>query len=383
MDESLSSRAGRYVPQPTGYRSFTPAGLPPVPPIDMGELWEILSTADRALGRLDGAAQGLPNPDLFVYMYVRKEAVLSSQIEGTQASLIDVLEFEADGLQQGKAQDVGEVINYIGAMNYGLERLNELPLSLRLIREIHANLLQGVRGGERTPGEFRRTQNWIGSMGSTLATATYVPPAPPDMLIALDNLERFIHAESTIPFLVKVGLVHAQFETIHPFLDCNRRTGRLLITFLLCQQKFLSQPLLYLSYYFKRHRMEYYDRLQSVRDSGDWEGWLKFFLKGVHDVANEATDTARQIVNLREEHRLALPAQLGSSALNGLRLLESLYANPIIEVNTAAKKLGLSFAYTNTLIKQMTDVGLLSEITGHRRNRKFAYHPYLALLDPQ
>lgn len=381
MDRGLANRAGGYVNQLAGYRSFVPSPLPPTPPVDMTDLWNVLSLADRALGRLDGASESLPNPDLFVFMYVRKEAVLSSQIEGTQASLIDVLQFEADGLKQGKAEDVGEVINYIAAMNYGLDRLDELPISLRLIREIHAQLLTGVRGGERTPGEFRRTQTWVGHPGSNLATATYVPPAPYDMLASLDNLERFIHSDANMPFLIKVGLIHAQFETIHPFLDGNGRTGRLLITFLLCQQKLLTRPLLYLSYYFKAHRTEYYDRLQAVRDAGDWEGWLNFFLRGVYEVSKEATETARQIVNLREEHRHLIPSHLGASSSNALRLLELLFTNPIIDVRSVSAKLGLSFAYVNTIIRDLTQIGILSEITGNRRNRKFSYTPYLDLLD--
>ncbi len=279
-------RAGQYIQQPTGYKAFIPSDLPPNPSVGMDpEMWDLLSRADRALGRLDGSTEILPNPDLFVFMYVRKEAVLSSQIEGTQASLMDVLEFEAQAMDSGKPSDVEEVVNYVGAMNHGLQRLQELPLSLRLIREIHEKLLANVRGGERNPGEFRSRQNWIGPPGCKLSEAFFVPPPPVEMMRALGELEKFLHDESPMPFLIKVGLAHAQFETIHPFLDGNGRVGRLLITFLLCEKGILKRPLLYLSWYFKKNRGEYYDKLQSVRDRGDWESWLKFFLKGVEQVA--------------------------------------------------------------------------------------------------
>lgn len=271
----------------------------------------MLSQADRALGRLDGATDALPNPELFVSMYVRKEAVLSSQIEGTQASLIDVLEFESQALEPNNPKEVGEVVNYISAINYGLERLKSLPISLRLIREIHNELMKGVRGAERNPGEFRRTQNWIGASGCSLAEAAYVPPPPHQMLQSLDNLEKFLHSSQPLPTLIKVGLAHAQFETIHPFLDGNGRTGRLLITFLLCEQNILQRPLLYISYYFKKYRSEYYSHLQAIRDTGNWEGWLKFFLLGVYETAQEATSTARQIVSLKEEHRQLALNEMG------------------------------------------------------------------------
>lgn len=250
-----STRAGQYVHQIEGYQAFIPSPLPPQPEILMDqEMWNLLSQADRALGRLDGATDALPNPDLFVFMYVRKEAVLSSQIEGTQASLMDVLEFESQALEPQNPQDIAEVVNYINAINHGLERLKDLPVSLRLIKEIHEKLMREVRGSERDPGEFRRSQNWIGTGGCSLKDATYVPPPPHEMLKSLDNLEKFLHSSQPMPTLIKVGLAHAQFETIHPFLDGNGRTGRLLITFLLCEQNILQRPLLYISYYFKKYR---------------------------------------------------------------------------------------------------------------------------------
>ncbi len=374
------SRAGRYVEQIEGYKAFIPNPLPPTPEIIMDqEMWNLLSQADRALGRLDGATDALPNPDLFVFMYVRKEAVLSSQIEGTQASLIDVLEFESQALEPNNPQDVGEVVNYIGAINYGLERLKDLPVSLRLIREIHQELMKGVRGAERNPGEFRRSQNWIGAGGCSLVDAIYVPPPPHEMLQSLDNLEKFLHSPQPMPTLIKVGLAHAQFETIHPFLDGNGRTGRLLITLLLCEQNILQRPLLYISYYFKKYRAEYYDRLQAVRDNGNWESWLKFFLRGVYEVAQEAAATARKIVKLKEEHRQLLLDRMGRRSGNAIALIESLYFRPIFTVEYAAVITNLTYPNANTLIKDLTDIGLLQEITGQKRNRAFSYAPYLAV----
>jgi Fic family protein len=375
-----ASRAGQYIEQIEGYRAFIPNPLPPVPEIIMDqEMWNLLSQADRALGRLDGATDALPNPDLFVFMYVRKEAVLSSQIEGTQASLIDVLEFESQALEPDNPQEVAEVVNYISAINYGLERLKELPISLRLIREIHQELMAGVRGAERNPGEFRRSQNWIGAGGCSLAEASYVPPPPHEMLQSLDNLEKFLHSLQPMPTLIKVGLAHAQFETIHPFLDGNGRTGRLLITFLLCEQNILQRPLLYISYYFKKYRTEYYDCLQAVRDSGNWEGWLKFFLRGVYEVAQEAAATARKIVTLKEEHRQLVLNTMGRRSGNAIALLESLYFRPIFTVEHAEKITNLSYPNANTLIKDLSDIGLLQEITGQKRNRAFSYEPYLTV----
>jgi Fic family protein len=375
-----SSRAGQYVEQLEGYKAFIPKPLPPVPEIIMDqEMWTLLSQADLALGRLDGATDALPNPDLFVFMYVRKEAVLSSQIEGTQASLIDILEFESQALQPDNPQDVAEVVNYISAINYGLERLKQLPVSLRLIRDIHQELMKGVRGSERNPGEFRRSQNWIGAGGCTLAQATYVPPPPHEMLQALDNLEKFLHSPQPIPTLIKIGLAHAQFETIHPFLDGNGRIGRLLVTFLLCEGNVLRRPLLYISYYFKKHRSEYYDRLQAIRNSGKWEDWLKFFLCGVSEVAQEAAATARKIVNLKEEHRQLVLNKMGRRSGNAITLLESLYFRPIFTVEQAATTTNLSYPNANTLIKELRDIGLLQEVTGQKRNRAFSYAPYLAV----
>lgn len=375
-------RAGRYVQQAGGYRAFVPAPLPPDPPLDLsGRLRERLSEADYALGRLDGAVLTLPNPDLFVFMYVRKEAVLSSQIEGTQSSLQNLLAAEAQLFDPDTPKDVQEVANYVRAMNHGLMRLTELPVSVRLIREIHAVLMQGVRGGRLQPGELRTSQNWIGPPGCTLATATFVPPPPHEVPQALSDLEKFLHAANGLPPLVQVGLAHAQFETIHPFLDGNGRIGRLLITFLLTEKRLLEKPALYLSHYFKQHRAEYYDRLQAVRDAGDWEGWLAFFLDGVIATSREATATAAAILRMREDYRAMITEHLGRAAANGQRVMDRLFDHPIVTVATVREWLGLTPAGANQIVNRLEAIGLLREITGYARNRRFRFEPYLKLFE--
>ena len=372
-------RAGVYLPQPGGYRAFIPSPLPPTPPVVMDDaMQQALSLADRALGRLDGSIRTLPNPDLFVFMYVRKEAVLSSQIEGTQSSLNDLLEAEAAIFDAERPRDVDEVLNYVRAMNYGLARLDTLPLSVRLIREIHQQLLEGVRGGNKQPGALRQTQNWIGPAGCTLNNATFVPPPPQQVPQVLGDLEIFLH-EERLPALVTIGLAHAQFETIHPFLDGNGRVGRLLIAFLLYQREILHKPVLYLSHYFKRNRAEYYERLQAVRDQGDWEGWLRFFLAGVHKVAQEATDTARKIVDLREHHRQLITQHFGRVTGNALKVLEHLYERPIISVNDIMQLTGVTFPPASRVMQKLVEHGLLTETTGQARNRLFRYRPYIDL----
>jgi Fic family protein len=374
------ARSGRYVSQPSGYKAFFPAALPPEPAVAiLGELQALLSEADLALGRLDGSIQILPNPDLFVFMYVRKEAVLSSQIEGTQSSLQDLLAAEASILSPDRPQDVAEVVNYVAAMNLGIERLKDLPVSVRLIREIHERLMRNVRGSNLTPGELRTTQNWIGPGGCTLSNATFVPPPPHALLEALGQLEKFLHGNDPLPLLVRIGLAHAQFETIHPFLDGNGRVGRLLITFLLCEKNVLQKPVLYLSHYFKTHRQEYYERLQATRDKGDWEGWITFFLKGVIEVSNEAAETARRILALREEHRNAIADHLGRAAGNGHRVLEQLYKKPIVSVKEVRELIGTTYPAANQLVDRMEQLGILKEITGQIRNRQFQYVPYIDL----
>jgi len=378
-------RAGRYVKQPGGYRAFLPAPLPPDPPIRLdAELARLLSDADRALGRLDGVGSILPNPDLFVAMYVRQEAVLSSQIEGTQSTLEDILEFEVEGRAkaQERPKDVEEVVNYIHAMNHGLRRLTELPLCLRLIREVHAELLKGVRGGKRNRGQFRRIQNWIGPSDCRIQEAEFVPPPPGEMKPALADFERFLHDTATLPTLIHCGLAHAQFETIHPFVDGNGRIGRLLITLLLCQRDVLQRPLLYLSYYFKAHRAQYYDRLTAIRNDDDWEGWLKFFLRGVLVVSQGATDTARDILNMRELHREAIGQRPGAGG-NGLRLLDYLFEQPIISIRMAEKHLRCSYVTAANAVEGLQRLQILREITGQPRNRRYRYEPYLAVFDRQ
>jgi Fic family protein len=402
-------RAGNYVKQATGYQAFIPAPLPPDPPVVIdAELGRLMSEADRALGRLDGVATVLPNPDLFVSMYVRQEAVLSSQIEGTQSTLEDVLQFEVDSKGREFPKDIQEVVNYVRAMNYGLERLKTLPLSLRLIREIHGKLLEGVRGSHRAPGEFRTSQNWIGPPGCTLNTATFVPPPVHEMHEALHNTEKFLH-DNSLPLLIQCGLAHAQFETIHPFLDGNGRVGRLLITFLLCHRQALGRPLLYLSHYLKQHRAEYYDRLMAIRNDGNWEGWLKFFVRGVFEVSQKATETARSIVRLREEHRRVLsekllpekPATAAPDSLHSRRrgaqagysreevtathydllLLEYLSEQPIVTIRMVEQRLHCVFVTADKVVNRFVKLGLLEEVTGYQRNRRFRYAPYLALFE--
>ena len=381
-DNNMQGRAGRYILQPSGYRAFIPAPLPPNPPVDLaGSLQVLLSEADYALGQLDGAILTLPNPDLFVFMYIRKEAVLSSQIEGTQSSLQNLLVAEARLHDPNAPADVSEVVNYVKAMTYGLNRLTELPFSVRLIREIHAELMRGVRGGHLTPGELRTSQNWIGPAGCTLREATFVPSPPQEVPRLLSDLERFLHSESTLPVLVQVGLAHAQFETIHPFLDGNGRLGRLLITFLLTERKRLAGPVLYLSHYFKRHRAEYYDRLQTVRDTGNWEDWLAFFLRGVTEVSTQAMQTASAILRMREDYRNSITEKLGRASGNGHRILEKLFNHPIVTVATVRNWLDITPAGANQLVNRLVDVGVLSEMTGYARNRRFRFEPYLRLFE--
>jgi Fic family protein len=377
--QQTSLRAGRYRRQPEGYETFVPA---PFPPTDLefgSELIQALSRADRELGALAGSSSILPNPDLFVFMYVRREAVLSSQIEGTQASLMDILEWEASEHHAESRVDVDEVSNYITALNYGLERTKTLPLSLRLLREIHGKLMSGVRGGEplKMPGEFRRSQNWIG--GRSPVTARYVPPSVDAMNAALGELELFLHSKSQFPLLIEIALAHAQFETIHPFLDGNGRIGRLLVSFLLCHHGVLEKPLLYLSIFFKENRQEYYDRLQAVRDHGEIEQWLEFFLEGVATVAKEATATARAIVGLRESLRERVTQKLGRRSSNANMLLDQLFKNPFVNVRQVEHWLGVSQPTANSLVNDLERIGLLREITGRRRDRRFLLEEYMEL----
>jgi Fic family protein len=373
---AMSQRAGRYLPQTTGYNAFVPAALPPIPDIEFdGEMRTLLSNADRDIARLDAIAALLPNPDLFVAMYVRHEAVLSSQIEGTQSTLEDLLAFEANATHNDTPKDVEEVINYVRAMNHGLRRLSELPLSLRLLREIHGELMQKVRGGEKSPGEFRTTQNWIGSSGSNLSTASFVPPPPHELMNTLGALETFLHeGKTTVPLLIRCGLAHAQFETIHPFLDGNGRVGRLLITLMLCEEQALTRPLLYLSVFLKAHRAEYYDRLTAIRTQGHWEQWLKFFLRGISVTARAATRTATDIVTMREQHRSAV-----AKNARALKLLDHLLQQPLMSPKRMAEVVGCSHPTALKLATDLQNRGWLQEVTGFERNRVYRYQPYLDL----
>lgn len=380
QDQVNLNRAGKYVMQLTGYQAFIPNPLPPDPPLELDdELLGLLSVADQSVGRLDSVSDMLPNPELFVSMYVRKEAVLSSQIEGTRASLVDVLEYEANFRHRQLPADVLETFNYVRALNAGLVRLDELPICNRLLREIHGILMEGVRGQERSPGEFRTSQNWIGIPGSSLESASYVPPPPHEMTMAMGALEQYLNSPVPSPVLIRAGLAHGQFEMIHPFLDGNGRLGRLLITFLLCQQEVLTRPLLYLSSYFKEYQTEYYERLRAISAEGDWEGWLKYFLRGIAEVSKEATETARNIIALREAHsRLVIGGVRGQ---HGLSLLDVLYNSPVVTYNHVRDSLKVSYSTANNLINDMVSLGILEESSAVPRNKVFAYRSYLALLE--
>jgi Fic family protein len=373
-----STRAGTYVRQPGGFRAFVPKPLPP-PNLDIPRLQALISKAEIAIGRLDGVMEVIPDPNLFLAMYVRREAVLSSQIEGTEASLMDVLEYEAEMARAEARVDIEEILNYVAAMNLGLARLSNLPLSRRLLCEIHGRLMRGVRGGEpaRMPGEFRRSQNWIG--GASPASARFVPPSHEQLDEIFDAFEVFLHDDSRLAPIVKVGLAHAQFETIHPFLDGNGRIGRLLITLWLVEQEILRKPLLYLAAHFKEQRDEYMNRLQAVRDQGAWEEWLEFFLDGVAHVAAEATTTARRILELREAVRQRAMSDLGRRSLRALQLLDHLFKQPVVTVKLVESIVNISQPSALSLVRDLTEIGILQEITGRQRNRRFSFTDYIAV----
>lgn len=380
-DSNPDQRLGRYVETPVAgemVRAFVPPPLPPKPQIDVLALLDRLSLAERALGRLDGITMLLPRQELFLYMYVRKEAVLSSQIEGTQSTLTDLLRFENQAQTGEPIDDIREVSNYVDAMMYGLERLEELPLSLRLIREMHARLLQSGRGDTKSPGDFRRSQNWIG--GSRPGNALYVPPPVTELDACLDALERFMHEDSSrLPALIKAGLLHVQFETIHPFLDGNGRIGRLLVTLYLCVNEVLRKPLLYLSLFLKTHRADYYRLLQEVRENGNWEAWLDFFLAGVAETANQAFEAATRIVDLFKEDRERITNE-SDRAGSTLRIHDLFQQNPFLTSNQLVQKTGLSAPTVNAALADLEKMGLVEEITGRKRGRVFSYQRYLAIL---
>jgi Fic family protein len=381
---ATATRAGRWVRQQAGaegFSAFLPARLPPDPPLQFTPEFQRLSeAAGRAVGRLEGVSASL-EPDRLLYMYVRKEAVLSSAIEGTQSTLTDLLRFEAAGVPGTPLDEVREVSRYVAALQHGIKRIRsgKLPLSLRLIREIHDVLMTGARGGNKAPGQFRRTQNWVG--GTRPGNARFVPPPPHEMHAALDNLERFLHDDSgfTAP-VIKAGLAHAQFETIHPFLDGNGRVGRLLVSLMLVVDGVLSQPFLYLSLYFKRHRADYYDVLQRVRTHGAWEEWLRFYLIGVDAVANQAADTATALVALFARDRARIQA-LGRAAGSALRVYDALRRRIVVSIPGVAKGARVTWPTAKAALERLEDLGIATESTGRRRDRLYTYRKQLAILD--
>ncbi|ROQ91553.1 Fic family protein [Delftia acidovorans] len=381
-DSPTSQRLGRFIETSAAgekVRAFVPPPLPPEPAIDVLALLEKLSLAERALGRLDGITMLLPRQELFLYMYVRKEAVLSSQIEGTQSTLSDLLRFEAEAQAGQPIDDIREVSNYVDAMMYGLERLRDLPLSLRLIREMHGRLLQSGRGGTKSPGEFRRSQNWIG--GTRPGNALFVPPPVNELGPCLDAFERFMHEDaSRLPALIKAGLLHVQFETLHPFLDGNGRIGRLLVTLYLCINGVLNKPLLYLSLFLKTHRAEYYRLLQEVRENGNWEAWLDFFLTGVAQTANQAFEAATHIVDLFRQDRERIATE-GERANSTLRIHDLFQLNPFLTSNQLVRQTGLSSPTVNTALADLQRLGIIEEVTGRKRGRVFSYRRYLSVLN--
>ncbi len=379
----LENRIGRYVKSSVvggeSYNAYIPKPLPPDPPLKLAELYSLLDKANTAIGRLDGMSMVLPDASLFLYMYVRKEAVLSSQIEGTQSSLSDLLLFENSEVPGVPMDDVTEVSCYVSAMSYGIERMKEFPLSLRLIREIHERLMNNSRGGNKQPGEFRSSQNWLG--GSRPGNAKFVPPPPEILMECLGEFEKFLHDETIkLPVLIKAALAHVQFETIHPFLDGNGRLGRLLITFILCHEGILKEPLLYLSLFFKANRQTYYDLLQSVRETGNWEEWIEFFLNGVIETSNQATQTAQEIIALFKRDREFIETS-GKSAAAILTIHTIMQRNPIANTKTIREKTGLSQPTVIRSFTTLEELGIVKEVTGKERHKIFVYGEYLNLLN--
>jgi Fic family protein len=380
--KGMNERSGKFKINLSGeamYKSFTPSPLPPEPPIGLdSETLELLIKANRQLALLEGIAVRIPNVNLFISMYVRKEALMSSQIEGTQATLEDILNPSAE---ENANRNVVEVINYIRATEFAVARLKELPLCNRLLKETHAVLMEGVRGQEKNPGEFRRSQNWIGGLGSTLKNAFYIPPSPEDMNKAISDLEKYINSDNTdnLDVLIRAALIHYQFETIHPFLDGNGRIGRLLVTFFLMEKGILTTPALYISYFLKKNRVEYYDRMTEVRDKGNYEQWVRFFLRAVSESAEDAIMTVDKLIALHEKN-ISVISKLGRGTKMGLRLLTCLEKTPIIEIRKTAVVLGTTFKTVADAVQRLCDVGILVQTTGGHRNRIFAYNAYLEIL---
>lgn len=358
------------------YKSFRPAALPPEIEMD-AEMISALTGATKAIARLDTLSSYIPNMNLFVSMYVRKEALLSSQIEGTQATLEDVLD---PLIEKNANQNVADVINYIQATEYALNRLDTLPLCNRLIKETHAVLMAGVRGQEKSPGEFRISQNWIGAAGSTLKTARYIPPCPEDMVKAMSDLEKYMNAEEdTLDVLIQAALIHYQFETIHPFLDGNGRVGRLMITLFLMEKKLLQTPALYISYYLKQNRIEYYDRMSEVRSKDNYEQWIKFFLRAVKESAEDASDTILELSKLHAKNAEIISG-MGRAAKTGIRLFSYLEQNPIIDIRKTSDELGLAYSTVSATVNRFVESSILAQTNNASRNRVFAYTEYLDIL---
>lgn len=380
MDRGLQGNYRIQNTSPEPFRAYIPHPLPPSPPIELdSKLQDLLEHANRALGRLDGVAMILPNVTFFLYTYVRKEAVVSSQIEGTQSSLSDLLLFESDAMAGAGFDDVAEVSHYVAALEYGLQRIRGgAPLTARLLREVHARLLRDGRGSEQQPGEFRRSQNWIG--GTRPGNAAYVPPPHADIAECMSDLEKFLHDQTArTPTLIKAALSHVQFETIHPFLDGNGRLGRLLIVLLLCYEDVLREPLLYLSLYFKANRTRYYDLLQAVRVNGDWEAWLAFFLTGVWEMADQAATTARNCLTLFEDDRRELEGA-GRATGSTLRVYLLMQKHPIIALPAVVKALSISHQTATAAMQQLIRLGIVREVSGRQRNRVFSYDRYMSIL---
>lgn len=375
------STAGRCVKTPEGYWAFVPNPLPPKIGYDQ-KLISLLSDADRQLGELSGTGRLLPNPYLLISPYVHREAVSSSRIEGTQASLDDLYLYEVAAKEKPRVDDVKEVRNYVLAMEHGLKLLNTLPISIRLIREIHKVLMQDVRGNQATPGELRRTQNWIGRPGSTPQTATIVPPPVGEMTTGLRDWEKYLHSKPSEPPLIQCALMHLQFEAIHPFLDGNGRVGRLLITFFLIERKHLTQPLLYLSSYFEKNRAEYYARLLAVSQEGDWHGWLEFFLEGVVAQTADAIADSKRILELNADYHNQI-AQAKSVPETARRIVDEVFANPFVSITVLSKKWELSFNSVKNGVTRLVELGILEELPGRQRNRLFVAKKLMELLSPR
>ena len=376
----MNDRAGYWKTNLSGemaYQSFVPSPLPPTPPFEISEdILEQLIKANSQLAILESVATRIPDVDLFVSMYVRKEALMSSQIEGTQATLEDVLD---PLIEDNTNRNVAEVVNYIKATEYAIRRLHELPLCNRLLKETHAILMEGVRGQEKNPGEFRCSQNWIGGKGSTLRNAKYIPPSPDDMTEAMSDLEKYINADDRLDGLIRAALIHYQFETIHPFLDGNGRIGRLLITLFLMEKKILTTPALYISYFLKKNRVEYYDRMTEVRSKGNYEQWVKFFLQAIAESAKDAIAAIDELTALHDKN-VDLVAGMGRASKNAMLVFRYLEANPIIEIGKTAEALGITFGTASNVVERLSSAGILEQTTTGRRNRTFAYKDYLAIL---